>query len=330
MAGRKDAGKGPASVRRRLGRGLESLISSPVQVDVPPRDAPDDAAGKPSTAAQKEKPAARADTGHPPVVRMIPLADVQPNPLQPRRAFDEASLRGLAQSIESAGLMQPIVVRPQPEGGFEIVAGERRWRAAQMVGLPEIPAVVRDIDDRTATQWSLVENLQREDLNPLERSEAFRRLIDEFGLTHQQVADRVGLDRSSVTNHLRLLELDESIQQALRAGRIGMGHGRALLAVTNSSERSQLAQQAAARGWSVRELERRIRRRQHAASSLQPQAPSPQKAHLDDLQRRLGEHLGTRVLIESGRKKGAGRLIISFYGLDEFEGLLRRVGFHYD
>jgi ParB family chromosome partitioning protein len=261
---------------------------------------------------------------------MIPIADVRPNRHQPRRAFDEESLRGLADSIESAGLMQPIVIRPEPAGGFEIVAGERRWRAAQLLGLPTIPAVVREIDDRTAAEWSLVENLQREDLNPLERSEAFQRLIDEFGLTHQEVADRVGLQRSSVTNHLRLLELDESTQEALRSGRLGMGHGRALLSLTNIQERSRLGQRAAAGGWSVRELERRIRGRQPGGAASPPPAPSPHRAHLEDLQRRLGEHLGTKVRIESGRKKGEGRLIVSFYSLDEFEGLLRRIGFRYE
>jgi len=329
MAKRKDAATAPG-VRRRLGRGLESLISSPVRIDLQAQPPPADAGGRQPPPTQEEATTAHADVSQTPVVRMVALGSVQPNSRQPRRAFDEASLRNLAQSIESAGLMQPIVVRPRTEGGYEIVAGERRWRAAHMIGLREIPAVVRDIDDRTATQWSLVENLQREDLNPLERAEAFRRLIDEFGLTHQEVAQHVGLDRSSVTNHLRLMELDEFTQDALRCGRIGMGHGRALLAVTNLEGRQQLARQAVARGLSVRELERRIRRRQRAAAAPASGGSVPQKAHLQDLQRRLGEHLGTKVLIQSGRKKGSGRLIISFYSLDEFEGLLHRIGFQYD
>jgi ParB family chromosome partitioning protein len=345
MAKRRDAqGPGSASThvtrerpggRRRLGRGLDSLISAPVRVEVQapghaPGEVHGEVTGKPPQPASDQPIAHPARGGQPAGLRMIPIGQVQPNPRQPRRAFDEESLRGLAQSIESAGLMQPIVIRPRPAGGFEIVAGERRWRAAQMLGLPEIPAVVRDVDDPTAAQWSLVENLQREDLNPLERAEAFQRLIDEFGLLHQEVADQVGLQRSSVTNHLRLLELDESTQEALRSGRIGMGHGRALLAIDNINERKRLAQRAATRGWSVRELERRIRRRQRDASSSRPSTPTPQKAHLEDLQRRLGEHLGTKVRIESGRKKGEGRLIITFYSLDEFEGLLRRVGFRYE
>ncbi|MDY7108646.1 MAG: ParB/RepB/Spo0J family partition protein [Planctomycetota bacterium] len=314
--------------RRRLGRGLESLISSPVRVDVPP--APGKESPAPETAAA-DRPASPAGSAEPPAdLHMIPIAEVRPNPHQPRRAFDEGSLRGLAQSIESAGLMQPIVIRPAAAGGFEIVAGERRWRAAQLLGLEEIPAVVREIDDRAAAEWSLVENLQREDLNPVERSEAFQRLSDEFGLTHQEIADHVGLQRSSVTNHLRLLELDDATQDALRSGRIGMGHGRALLTITNIEERGRLAQRAAARGWSVRELERRLRGRGSDRAASPPATPTPQKAHLEDLQRRLGEHLGTKVRIESGRKKGEGRLIVSFYSLDEFEGLLRRIGFRYE
>jgi ParB family chromosome partitioning protein len=330
MARRKD-GAAPAGARRRLGRGLESLISSPVKIDLPTQPPSAEAGGKQPPAPVQDQ-ASKAPTEAPqrPLVQMLALESVQPNARQPRRTFDEESLRNLAQSIESAGLMQPIVVRPRTEGGYEIVAGERRWRAAHMIGLREIPAVVRDIDDRTATQWSLVENLQREDLNPLERAEAFRRLIDEFGLTHQEVAQRVGLDRSSVTNHLRLMELDEFTQDALRHGRIGMGHGRALLAITNLEGRQELARQAVARGMSVRELERRIRRRQRADAAPAPGGPVPQKAHLQDLQRRLGEHLGTKVLIQSGRKKGSGKLVISFYSLDEFEGLLRRIGFQYD
>jgi ParB family chromosome partitioning protein len=313
--------------RRRLGRGLESLISSPVRVEIPPAETEPQ---RPETTAPEssETRAGRSDpsTG----LRMIPISDVRSNPHQPRQAFDEESLKGLAQSIETAGLMQPIVIRPRSTGGFEIIAGERRWRAAQLIGLREIPAVVRSIDDRTAAQWSLVENLQREDLDPLERSEAFKRLIDEFGLTHQELADQVGLQRSSVTNHLRLLELDTATQEALRTGRIGMGHGRALLAIDNIEERRQLAQQAATRGWSVRDLERRIRRRKREVSTSTPSSAAPRNAHLEDLQRRLGEHLGTKVRIESGRNKGEGRLIISFYSLDEFEGLLRRVGFRYE
>lgn len=329
MAKRKDAAA-TAGTRRRLGRGLESLISSPVKIDLPVQPPSADTGSQPPQPVQEQATTAHTEASQKPLVQMVALESVQPNARQPRRAFDEESLRNLAQSIESAGLMQPIVVRPRREGGFQIVAGERRWRAAHMIGLREIPAVVRDIDDRTATQWSLVENLQREDLNPLERAEAFRRLIDEFGLTHQEVAQRVGLDRSSVTNHLRLMELDEFTQDALRRGRIGMGHGRALLAITNLEGRQRLARQAVARGLSVRELERRIRRRQRAASAPAPGGSVPQKAHLQDLQRRLGEHLGTKVLIQSGRKKGSGRLIISFYSLDEFEGLLRRIGFQYD
>jgi ParB family chromosome partitioning protein len=261
---------------------------------------------------------------------MLSLDSVRPNPKQPRRDFDPEALERLAQSIRSAGLMQPIVVRPQDDGGFILVAGERRWRAAQLIGLGELPAIVRDLDDRTAAQLALVENLQREDLNPIERAEAFRRLIDDFGLTHQDIAEHVGLDRSSVSNHLRLLELDQDTMDALRTGRLSMGHGRALLALANLTERAALGRQADRQGWSVRELERRIRGRTRSTGPSSPSREDPRRAHMKDLERRLGEHLGTKVTLSAGRKKGSGTLTIAFYSLDEFEGLMERLEFRYE
>ncbi|MFK7962261.1 MAG: ParB/RepB/Spo0J family partition protein, partial [Phycisphaerales bacterium] len=163
----------------------------------------------------------------------ISLSRIHANPQQPRRHFDDDAIDTLAESIRTAGLMQPIVVRPDAEQGghYEIVAGERRFRAATKLGLMEIPAVVHEIDDRTAAEWALVENLQREDLNPIERADAFDRLRSEFGLTHQEIADAVGLDRASISNHLRLRGLDPETLDQVRAGKLGMGHARALLSV---------------------------------------------------------------------------------------------------
>jgi len=303
--------------RRRLGRGLESLISAPVEIEVP--DAPPSA--PPTKAPEPAGPAAEG-------IQQVPVDRITPSPRQPRRDFDEAGLEQLANSIRSAGLMQPVVVRAGADGGYELVAGERRWRAAQRIGLKELPAIVRDLDDRTAAELSIIENVQREDLNPIERADAFHRLAQDFGLTHAEIASRVGLDRTSVTNHLRLRELDPIGREALRSGRLSMGHGRALLALTNIATQRNLTKQAVAGGWSVRELERRVR------AAMAPPAPkgsggtpSAHAAHMDDLQRRLGKHLGTKVAIRTGRKRGTGEVSIAFYSFDEFDGLMNRLGF---
>ncbi|MHC4946777.1 MAG: ParB/RepB/Spo0J family partition protein [Planctomycetota bacterium] len=295
--------------RRRLGKGLGSLISTPTKVDVLPDD---------------DGP-----------VSGLPLDSVHPNPAQPRKHFDEQSLDALAASIRSAGVMQPIVVRTRQGGGYELVAGERRWRAAQRAGLKVIPAVVREANDRQAAELSLIENLQREDLNPIERGEAFRRLINDFGLKHQDVGDLVGMDRSSVTNHLRLLELDDQIQEVVRMGLLGLGHARALLSLKAEDERRRLALKAAREGWSVRaterEIGRRVRRSGAAGPEEEPPRPiSPRQAHLADLERRLSEHLGTRVRIRPGKKKGTGSLVVEFYDTAQFEGLVQRLGFKLD
>ena len=312
--------------RRRLGRGLGSLIQNPVQIDRP-EESPDGETehGAAATATVLGLAAdASMDAG--PAIRMLKLEAIQPSARQPRQRFDTAALKALADSIKAAGLMQPIVVRPHPAGGFELIAGERRWRAAQIAELPHIPAVVRDVDDQTATQWSLIENLQREDLNPIERAEAFERLGEEFSLTQQEIAEKVGLDRSSVSNHLRLLALDEPTKDALRAGQLTLGHGKALLAITNIETRAALARQALRGGLSVRSLEGRVRAalRGDGKGASRPRAAQP---HMADLERRLSEHLGTNVRIRPGRKKGAGTLMIDFYNLDQFEGLMQRIQF---
>lgn len=324
--------------RRRLGRGLGSLLSAPVKVDIQRRDThQNDVAASPATHASPatSSPIASSDGG----VIVIDIAHVKPNPKQPRQHFDEQSLRALATSIATSGLMQPIVVRPRTGSGgglgYEIIAGERRWRAAQLAGLAQIPAVVREVDDRTAAELSLVENLQREDLNPMERADAFRRLIEDFGLSQQDVAQQVGLDRSSISNHLRLLELDDATKDAIRKGLLSLGHAKALLAITNNSQRRALAVQALRHGWSVREVERRTRvSAPEQASSESPLSPrravSPAAANAADLERQLSAHLGTKVHLHPGRTKGSGKLVIEFFNLDQFEGLLRRMQFESD
>jgi ParB family chromosome partitioning protein len=303
------------AARRRLGRGLGALITAPI--DVPP----------PSMIEPKQAPPespAPAQPGEETPYGLIPVASICPNPRQPRQDFDEASLGALAESIRLAGLMQPVIVRPAPEPGmYELVAGERRWRAVRLLGLESIPTLVRSLDDLTADRWALIENLQREDLNPMERAEAFSRLIDRHALSHQDVAESVGLDRSTVTNILRLLELEPEIQGALRTGSLTMGHAKALLSFTNIKDRRRMSSLAIRNKWSVRELERRATAR-HTAPT--PPGPEP-SVHLRDLERRLGDHLGTRVAIHAGAGKGRGRISLEFYSHEQFQGLLRRMQF---
>ncbi len=315
MAARKDASRTTPPNRRRLGRGLTSLMSTPVPIaSAPPEPAP------------TPPPAPAADDG-PDVgeLRHVAIDQIRADPRQPRQRFDEAALDALAASIRTAGLMQPIVLRPLSAGGFQIVVGERRWRAAQKVGLATVPAVVREIDDRTAAEWALIENIQREDLNPMERAEAFRRLTEEFEMTHQEVAERVGLNRSTVTNFIRLLELDDLTRDAVGRGRLGQAHARLLLGVTNLQVRRHLAVLAIREDWSVRVLEKRIGTMTAAPTRPVKSAASP--AHRLDIERQLSDHLGTRVRVHPGKKKGTGRLSIEFYTLDQFDGLMERLGF---
>ncbi len=371
-----------SSQRRRLGRGLKSLLTDPVQVSVPPQDSETQVANVeqstnilgqeqgrgPATAAPAAAGATAASSsqggvrpvattpvasqGMPPAVagsaispepapdaapglRLVAIDRLHANPKQPRRHFDEEALATLGESIRSAGMMQPIVARPLPNtpGRYEIVAGERRFRAAGRIGLTEVPVIVHEIDDRTAAEFALIENLQREDLNPIERAAAFRRLADEFGMTHEAIASAVGLDRASVSNHLRLLGLDDATLEDLRQGVLGMGHGRALLGVGQLAARRSLAEQAIRDGWSVRELEKRIRNfnRTESDAGTPPDAgPDPARSHLDDLERRLGDHLGTRVQVRAGRRAGTGEVRIRFFSHEDFEGLLERVGFRID
>ena len=264
------------------------------------------------------------------MVEFLPVAAIRPGKYQPRGSMDPQALDALAASIEASGLMQPVVVRPLAEAGaYELIAGERRWRAMTRLGRAEIPAIVRAAGDHEAAELALIENLQREDLNPMDRAAALRRLSDEFGMTHQQLAERVGLDRASVSNLLRLNDLDAHVAGLVRAGTLSSGHGRALLGVADVSTRRTLADACASSDWSVRELERQVRERAGVprGTTKAGRAKGATSAHLTDLQRQLQEHLGTRVHIKVGRSKGAGELRIQFFSLDEFDGLMARIGF---
>jgi ParB family chromosome partitioning protein len=251
----------------------------------------------------------------------LPVGDLQPGKYQPRTRMDPGSLEDLAASIKAQGLIQPISVRPVGNRRYEIIAGERRWRAAQIAGLLEVPVLVRDIPDEAVLAMSLIENIQREDLNPLEEAAGLQRLIDEFSMTHQQAADAVGRSRSAASNLLRLLLLAKPAQDMLMAGDIEMGHARALLPLPKA-EQGRLASLAVEKGWSVRETERAV------ARELNPPAakPSARTANRDlqRLEEDLADSLGATVKIAANRK-GAGSLSIRFASLDQLDGLLARL-----
>ena len=309
MTAAKNAPANGAAAKKRggLGRGLEALLG-------------------PKAAAQAPALQATAtDTLH-----SLPIDALAPGKYQPRRRMDQDKLAELAESIKAQGVIQPIVVREIASGRgsktYEIIAGERRWRASQLAGLNEIPVVIRTVDDRTVVAMALIENIQREDLNPLEEAQALQRLIDEFDLTHAQAAEAVGRSRAAVSNLLRLLELPSEIRVLVETGALEMGHARALLTLAPPAAIA-LARQAAENEWSVREVEHRV---QQLASGKVPVATKktngkvrPQ-ADIVALERELSESLGTRVGVLHGRG-GKGRLVIHYSDLDTLEGVLERL-----
>jgi ParB family transcriptional regulator, chromosome partitioning protein len=254
----------------------------------------------------------------------IPLEAVVPNSKQPRRRFDSAALESLAASIRTYGLLQPIVVRPAGNS-FELIAGERRWRAASLAGLDSVRAICRVTDDAGALAISVVENLQREDLNPIEEASAYKSMVDELALTHEQVAKYVGRERSTITNAVRLLELPRAIQAKLISGALSSGHARVLLAVDDPNLRDQLAERAAERGMSVRELERAV---YGGGASSSPRGRKSKAAHVIDLERRISEHLGVRATVQEGAR--GGKLVLRFKSNQEFMRILDAMGLSSD
>ncbi len=248
---------------------------------------------------------------------------IRPGKYQPRQAMDPERLQELAASIKAQGLIQPIVVRAVAGGNHEIIAGERRWRAAQIAGLAEIPALVREVTDHAVIAMALIENIQREELTPLEEAQALQRLIGEFNYTHQQTADAVGRSRASVSNLLRLLDLPDAIRQLLEQHKLEMGHARALLTLDPVLALA-LARQAAERGWSVRELEEAARHGQTAPKGKAKKKAAARDANIESLERELAEKLAAKVSIQHGRG-GRGRLVIAYHSLDELDGILERI-----
>jgi ParB family transcriptional regulator, chromosome partitioning protein len=255
-------------------------------------------------------------------LREVPVDLLQPGKYQPRVDMRAESLEDLANSIKAQGVVQPIVIRPIDAGRYEIIAGERRWRAAQMAGLHEVPAVVRDVPDEAAIAMALIENIQREDLNPIEEAVALQRLIDEFEMTHQQAASAVGRSRAAVSNLLRLLSLNDDVRKMLERGELEMGHARALLALEGSLQ-SEAARNVAAKGYSVRETEQLVRRLNSPAdaSKKSSKAADPDIKRLQD---ELAQKLAAKVLFQHGAK-GNGRMVIHYNSLDELDGILERI-----
>jgi ParB family chromosome partitioning protein len=253
-------------------------------------------------------------------LRNLPLELIQPGRYQPRSVFDEEKLSELADSIRSQGVVQPVVVRPVGDDRFELIAGERRWRAAQIAEIDDIPAVVRDVSDEVSVAMALIENIQREDLNPLEEATALRRLIDDFQMTHQEAADSVGRSRAAVSNLLRLLELMQEVKEMVDLRLIEMGHARALLSLDDELQ-VQAAREVVHKRLSVRETESLVRRLQQSKKKKGHRRVDPDILRL---QNRLGETLGARVRIQH-QASGKGKLVITYNSADEFEGILERL-----
>jgi ParB family chromosome partitioning protein len=252
----------------------------------------------------------------------VPVGLLKPGRFQPRTRMDPQSIAELADSIKAQGLIQPILVRPVESGKYEIIAGERRWRASQLAGLTQVPVVIRAVPDRAALAMALIENIQREDLNPLEEATGIQRLVDEFEMTHDAAAQAVGRSRSAVTNLLRLLNLSKAVQDLLMQGKIEMGHARALLAVSGSRQ-AELAHQIISRGMSVREAEQLVG--QSETTSRKTSRKQPRKDRdLQALEEELSEILGTAVTVKTMRG-GRGKLTIDYANLDQLEGVLQKL-----
>ncbi len=307
----------PKKQKSRLGRGLSSLMG----ISSAPADAPVDPVyvDVPGPAA----PAAPAvDEGR---AAEIPIDLVKPNPHQPRRDFDEVALNELAASIKTNGIIQPIVVRKLPDDqGYELIAGERRLRAAKLVGLTTISAVLREADRYTQAQLALVENIQRSDLNPIDRAQGYKTLCGELGLTATELATRLGEDRSTVANHLRLLDLQEVVRTLVRDGKLSFGHAKVLGGVQDPAEQVRLAELCVSQELSVRNLERILTSAtEPAAAKTDKQLPS---AHLKQVELSMTKQIGLRVQVRAGAKKGRGKVVIHYNSLDEFDTLVSKLG----
>ncbi len=307
----------------RLGRGLSSLISIsklPVEAETPAPIPTVENAQDISNAISTPVAAGSGPTE-------ISTDDITANPHQPRRQFDESSLADLAASMKTNGLIQPIIVR-RVDGRYQLIAGERRLRAAKLAGLSAIPAIVRDVDPFSQAQMALVENIHREDLNVMDRATAYRTLMDQLGLTQAELAQRLGEDRSSIANYVRLMDLAEPVKQLVRDGRLSLGHAKLLAAVSDILEQERLSNLVVSQDLSVRNLEKLLQNPTSPPLSAKPGADT--SPHIQELEKSFARQLGMRVQIRSTPKKGKGKVIIHYASLDQFDQLLAKLGVQTD
>ena len=284
--------------KRGLGRGLDALLPS-----------------GPSLPEETEQSGS---------LREVPVDAISPNPRQPRSHFDPDALQELTTSIATLGVLQPLLVRELAPGRYELVAGERRWRASQQAGIESVPVLIVDTDERGSLERALVENVHRQDLNPIEEAAAYRQLLDEGGLTQEALGERVGKNRVTISNSLRLLELPVGVQRLLIEGRLTAAHGKALLALQGNAFLERLARRAAEEGWSTRETEEHVKRYQTmSGTATATTTKSTESATTLETQRRLSEHLQTRVRVEVGKRKG--RIVLDFVSLDELERIAKLI-----
>lgn len=256
---------------------------------------------------------------------VIKLSEIEPNRNQPRYNFDEESLQELADSIKEVGIIQPIIVRSQAVGGYQIVAGERRWRAAHIAGLTEVPVIIKDLSDREMAELALIENLQREDLDAVEEAEGYRHLMDEYSMTQEEVAERVGKSRPAVANSVRLLDLPEQVKDMLRTGKLAAGHARALLALPGEEDMIRLGELAIKKGMTVREVEKAVKKEKESEKSKKADKAQPNRnSYLDEVEIALSDALRRRVRVTGTESRGT--LEVDFFSIEELADMARRLG----
>jgi ParB family chromosome partitioning protein len=310
--------------RPRLGRGLKAILSHPVAVDAHSSAKPDNGKLESPTSPLGER------------MLEIAVAMIEPNPHQPRATMDQATLRELAASIKASGILQPVIVRAVGENRYQLIAGHRRTEAAKLVGLDKIPAIVRhDSTDERQAEWALIENIQRADLNAIERAKAYRSYIDKFNFTHAQAAERLGEDRTTITNFLRLLELNPGVQDLVARGILSAGHAKVLAGITDKARQDALANRAVTEGVSVRKLEEWLN--EPVADPLAGQEEQTpvvghirtlvaKSAHVVELEQELSRKLGTKLRIFPSKKKNTGKIVIQYYSLDELDRISEKLG----
>jgi len=321
-----DTASHPVKTKRRLGRGLSSLINSSIPAAEPPT------ARKPipiPTDTQTDSSPQTAEHARP---EEIPIDQIASNPYQPRREFDSEQLAELAASIAEQGILQPLLIAPKGDNPVDrpyvLIAGERRLRAAAATGLDTVPCIVRDADAQQLLEWALIENIQRADLNPIDRARAYRDYIDRFSLTQSDAAKRLGQPRATIANYLRILDLSDDVQQLLLVGRLSFGHAKVLAALAGRPDRQlALAGKVAARNLSVRQLESLVAAEQEPhGDAPRPRRRATKPPYILDLEQQLSRAVGTRVTIHAGRAKQTGAITIEFYSLDDFDRIVRALG----